>query len=94
MFRIACHVFKKCRTIPFISVSETAYGYVIKVFGTLFVLGFRHDKCNPRGLSKEQKGVPGEFKTLKKKNFFKNKIKFLLLPAIFCFLTGRSWSGD
>lgn len=92
MFRIACHVFKKCRTIPFISVSETAYGYVIKVFGTLFVLGFRHDKCNPRGLSKEQKGVPGEFKTLKKKSFL--RIKFLLLPAIFCFLTGRSWSGD
>lgn len=73
MFRIACHVFKKCRTIPFISVSETAYGYVIKVFGTLFVLGFRHDKCNPRGLSKEQKGVPGEFKTLKKKSFLRIK---------------------
>uniref|UniRef100_A0A669D3M7 Homologous-pairing protein 2 homolog n=1 Tax=Oreochromis niloticus TaxID=8128 RepID=A0A669D3M7_ORENI len=30
----------------------------------------------------------------KKKILFKNKIKFLLLPAIFCFLTGRSWSGD
>lgn len=71
MFRIACHVFKKCRTIPFISVSEN--GYVIKVFGTLFVLGFRHDKCNPRGLSKEQKGVPGEFKTQKKKTFLRIK---------------------
>lgn len=55
------------QSLPFISASETAYGHVIKVFGTLFVLGFRHDKFNPRGLSKEQKGVPGEFKTLRRR---------------------------
>uniref|UniRef100_A0A3B4FU76 Homologous-pairing protein 2 homolog n=1 Tax=Pundamilia nyererei TaxID=303518 RepID=A0A3B4FU76_9CICH len=47
----------------------------IFLFGTLFVLGFRHDKCNPRGLSKEQKGVPGEFKTLKKKKNLFLRIK-------------------